>query len=259
MSNKGKQNKGLSPGVQIPPSASQQECDNVLVKPSVTCGYIIAKVPVVLAETEVQIVTDSIIKFPEPVLEIKAIRKHLKLTQFRLLLPSHKVFLKGFVRKNIQYATPIGANSKAVASNVRSLIVDIPFSCVTEITCFLTNPVYDYNKKTELSYNSQMSVHETNESGNDILDVTDFSQLDEISKEIFNDQPYCELMKGLIIDYNDALDREVKPICTEHSEQSHDKSPLEEGTFTELEEKMVIELTLKVLQHQQICVDSKDC
>jgi hypothetical protein len=36
------------------------------------------------------------------------------------------------------------------------------------------------------------------------------------------------------------------------------KGPFEEGTFTELVEKMVLDLTLKVLQNQQVRVQSKE-
>ncbi len=90
----------------------------------------IIKTPVVLAEVEVQINVDSFIKFPEPVLEIKAIKKQLKLVQARLLLPTNKLFLRGFVRKNIQYATPRYSSFKAVSSDIRSLTVDVPFTCI---------------------------------------------------------------------------------------------------------------------------------
>jgi hypothetical protein len=74
------------------------------------------KVPVVLGETTVQIDMDACIHFPEPVLEIKEVNKKLKLTQCRLLLPTNKLFIKGFVRKNIQYATP-KSTSKSTSRN----------------------------------------------------------------------------------------------------------------------------------------------
>lgn len=82
-------------------SASQPECSNTPVTPKVVTGSVVTKVPVVLAETSVQVDMDTLINFPEPVLEIKDIKKDLKLTQCQLLLPTNKLFLQGFVRKNI--------------------------------------------------------------------------------------------------------------------------------------------------------------
>ncbi|MCD8509965.1 MAG: hypothetical protein LRY73_08925 [Bacillus sp. (in: Bacteria)] len=77
------------------------------------------KVPVVLGETKVQLDMVADIKFPEPVLEIKDIKKNIKVTQCRLLLPTNKLFLAGFVRKNIQYATPKYGSKDFVSSGLK--------------------------------------------------------------------------------------------------------------------------------------------
>ncbi|MBF7150806.1 CsxC family protein [Bacillus toyonensis] len=258
-----KNQEGLSPeklnlDVQIPKSASQNECINRPVTPDITCGYVVIKTPVVLAEIEVQIVTDSIIKFPEPVLEIKAVRNQLKIAQSFLLLPSDKIFLRGFVRKNIQYETPIGANTKMISSSLRSLTVDIPFSCVTEVKKYLSKPIYDYNKNMEKEYYRQTTIYEFDQCEDHILHPGDVSQFDEISNEVVNEKIYCELVKGRIIDYNDPLNRQIGKACGGYQEHQYENALFEEGTFTALEGKMVIDLKLKVLQQQQIRVESKE-
>ncbi|GAA3325789.1 hypothetical protein GCM10020331_059070 [Ectobacillus funiculus] len=54
------------------------ELANRNVEPDITEGNVFAKkIPVVLGETKVQIDVDTIINFPEPVLEIKAIKKRI--------------------------------------------------------------------------------------------------------------------------------------------------------------------------------------
>ena len=63
------------------------ECENQPHKPNLSIGKVVSKVPVVLAELTVQVNLDACIKFPEPVLEIKDVKKHVKLVQCRLLLP----------------------------------------------------------------------------------------------------------------------------------------------------------------------------
>ncbi|MEC2350961.1 CsxC family protein [Bacillus toyonensis] len=250
---------GHKPDVQAPESSSLCECDNTPVKPRVAKGYVVTNTPIVLTETEVQIVTDSIIRFPEPVLEVKSVRKRLKLVQCRLLFPSCKLFLKGFVRKNIQYETPCYANSKLVSSNVRSLTVDIPFSCVTEIKHFLTKPVFKSNKSEELEYYSSIDMGLDCDSDHHMLLSGDLSEFNQVSHENFNNKPYCKLIKSRIVDYNEAINRCMGKVQYGCDWKECKRAPFEEGTFTKLEEKMVIDLTIKVLQEQQIRVDSHDC
>ena len=121
--------------------------------PQVSIGKIVTKVPVVLAEVTLQVNIDTTIVFPEPVLEIKDIKKRLKITQCRLLLPTNKLFVKGFVRKNIQYASPSTdiseSTSKSISSDLHSLTVDVPFTSITEIKKFISCPVLpEMNKRT---------------------------------------------------------------------------------------------------------------
>ncbi|UOE53079.1 DUF3794 domain-containing protein [Bacillus sp. CMF12] len=218
--------------------------------PQVSIGKIVAKVPVVLAELTLQINVDAVITFPEPVLEIKDIKKHVKLTQCRLLLPTNKLFIKGFVRKNIQYASPSPeiepSTSKSVASDIHSFTTDIPFQCTTEIKKFITCPVMPKtNKRNEFDF----LVSQPLPSGfpeKDELQSNDLSQFHQESKQFYNELPFCELISSKIIEWDEAIDREPLPTS----------SPLGEGYFTKVEEKMVLDIDLKVLQKQQIRVAS---
>jgi len=124
-----------------PINALDPICDNTTVAPSLTVGPTVTKVPVVLAEVTVQVDTDFTFTVPAPVLEIKTIGTRLKLTESLLALPTNKLFLKGFVRKNFQFATPTSFTGTTVSSMIESLTIDVPFSCVTDLTGrFLTPP-----------------------------------------------------------------------------------------------------------------------
>ena len=98
------------------------------------------------------------INFPEPVLEIKDVKKTIKnYYNVVYLLPTNKLFVKGFVRKNIQYASPSKeiheSTHKSVSSDLHSLTVDVPFQCVTEIKNFLTKPVMpEVNNRNEFDF-----------------------------------------------------------------------------------------------------------
>ncbi|WP_066047196.1 CsxC family protein [Robertmurraya korlensis] len=236
-------------------SSVQQEVSNTPVTPEVVNSYPYMKVPVVLGETTVQIDLDSIIEFPEPVLEIKKIKKNLKLVQCRLLLPTNKLFLRGFVRKNIQYATPKAGGKDFVSSSIHSLTVDVPFQAVTQID-FLNKPAFKMGPKTsEFEYFNSSPLPHGYASKEKLLSA-DLSEYNQISGEVFNELPYCELIASQFIEMDEALDRKMGTVFGPEGEIC---APFEEGTFTKIEEKMVIELTLKVLQKQQVQMREHVC
>ncbi|ADU32009.1 hypothetical protein Bcell_3769 [Evansella cellulosilytica DSM 2522] len=223
-------------------------------KPDVSFGEKTAKVPVVLAEEQVQLDLNAKIEFPEPVLEIKEIKKNLKITQCRLLLPTNKLFIKGFVRKNIQYATPNYSTKHAVVSNIRSLTVDVPFSTVTEVD-FINDPTFKLLPDSqEFSYFKSSKLPDGHASTEKMLS-TDLSQYNQISGEEFNELPYCEIVSTHFIELDKALDRKMGRVRDRRGEEL--EAPFEEGTFTKIEEKMVVEVKIKVLQEQQVNIDSK--
>ncbi|CEH30709.1 CsxC family protein [Aneurinibacillus migulanus] len=235
-------------------SASIGECDGVIVTPGnlTPAGARIVKVPVLLQEVSVQIPLKARIKFPDPVLEIKKIKKRVKVTQCRLIQPRTtrgprgKLFLSGFVRKNIQYATPFCADKEEVSSRIRSLTVDIPFDCVVEIDEFLTPPVGPFfNVRREFDF----LVNQPLPAGfpeKDELMSNDLSQFHQQSTEFFNEMIFCELVRSDITEWDEATNR--RPLKD---------GPFEEGVFTELVEKMVLDLVLKVLQNQQVRVNAR--
>ncbi|MBD8037850.1 DUF3794 domain-containing protein [Solibacillus sp. A46] len=225
------------------------ECDNKPHKPNVSIGKIYTKVPVVLAELTLQVNLDACIKFPTHVLEIKDVKKQIKLVQCRLLLPTNKLFVKGFVRKNIQYASPNlepDCNLKSISSSINSLTVDIPFSCVTEIKHYLRKPVQPaVNKRSEFDFLISDSLPSGFPEKDEFLS-SDLSQFHQNSTQYYNELPFCELVSSNIIEWDEAINRSPLP----------KNAPIGEGVFTQVEEKMVVDITLKVLQNQQIRVSS---
>lgn len=211
------------------------------------------KVPVVLGEAKVQLDLTANILFPEPVLEIKDIKKQLKLVQCRLLTPTNKLFLKGFVRKNIQYATPLRSRDGYIISDLHSLTTDIPFEAVAEIE-YINKPEFHPNMdRKEFTFFNKEKLPKGFSEKEKLLSG-DFSQYDQISGETYNELPYCELISSKFIEYDESLDRKMGRVFDSDGNQLEDV-PFEEGTFTKIEEKMVVELKLKVLQKQQVKVN----
>lgn len=80
----------------------------------------------------------------------------------------------------------------------------------------------------------------------DELQTSDLSEFHQESSQFYNEIPFCELISSKIFEWDEAVNRVPIPAS----------APLGEGIFTRIEEKMVVDITLKVLQKQQIRVCS---
>lgn len=208
---------------QILESSMLSQCSN---KPEIKIGF--AKIPAVIAEFTVQIDVESKIKLAEPALEIKRIKKNVFLTQCRVVGKTSKVFLKGFVRKNIEYASVDSVSKGAICGDIKHTTIYVPFQCITELRN-MRLVENDYNPNSEeITYSDEKKL------GRD-MDETDF-----VSEEVFNEKIYCELVSARI--YESDIVEEFRKV---------DFHPVE-ILFDTFIEKEVIYLTLKLLQNKQI-------
>ncbi len=240
-------------------STSTNTCNATNVPPmALTPGpNTFVKIPVVLQEVSVQIPMHAEIDFPagQNVLEVKTVGKKTFITQCRLISRpgalTAKLYLSGFVRKNIQYAAnPSSDAGGEILSQINSLTVEVPFDCVAEISSFLTPPVGPLtNTRDEFDYLvSHKLPNDRSFTRKDKLEGSDLSQHHQISTEYFNELPYCELIRADIIEIDESLDRKKFA--------KRNRKIVGEGTFTRLSEKMVLDLTVKLLQKQQVKLGS---
>ena len=207
---------------------------------------VIAKIPVVLAELTLQINVDSIIELPECAYEIKDIKKHLKITQCLLLQNTNMLFIKGFIRKNIQYATRCCSNESGFCGDIKHCTIDIPFKCTTPITFNGIAPETVINRtSSEFEYLREQNIFGPKFAEKDKLLSGDMSEFNQESTEYFNELPFCELISSRIIEFDEFLN-------PTHPQKT--KMPFEEKQFKKIEEKMVIFLTLKILQKRQVAI-----
>jgi hypothetical protein len=259
-------------------STSKHVCESDPVTPQVigASQETYVKLPVVLSELSVQIPMHARIDFPadETVLEVKTIGKKTFVTQCKLLnrQPREgqrdfrpKVYLAGFVRKNIQYASftvpsnPDGSGGSVdadgeVLTTIKSLTVDVQWDCVTEVDEFLTNPVGPFfDTRADWGYLVSQNLPNGNPA-KDRLHGTDLSQFHQDSTQFFNEMPYCELIQADIIEIDEAL----TPLTniTVPGDNADQNLLVGERIFTSLSEKMVLELTVKLLQLQQVRIAS---
>jgi hypothetical protein len=205
----------------------------------------IIKVPTVLAETTLQIVTEATIPLNNAT-EIKRVLKNVFLTQCKLvpvafrdiegapgfrLVTRAKLFVEGFVRKNIEYST----FSRNCTGQINFTNADVPFSGFADLCGdveqggdFIIFPIW-------ANSNESRSVFLNDKKGDNPRTDKFFFE----NNVLFNEQPFCELVAA------DFFELDFSPVQVGPNQ-----------AFNSIREKMVLDLTLKVLQVQQYRINT---
>lgn len=210
-------------GAKIIETSTLNECPSV--SPDKFPHY---KIPVVLSDFTVQIDIESKIKLAEPAIEIKRIKKNVFLTQCRLIGKTKKLFIKGFIRKNIEYATENSSSTTAICGDIKHTTIHVPFQCITELDCLREPQLYVNPISKEITYWDEKNL------GRDMKE-TDF-----YSEEFFNEKVYCELLSARIYEAD---------ITKDFEKGSSDSI---EHVFQTFIEKEILYLSIKLLQNRQI-------
>lgn len=220
---------------RVKDSTTLNECENQCNIPTGRTGPLIAKIPVVLSDVEIQIDLESEIRLEERALDIKNVDKHIVITQCKLVPYTNKLFIAGYVQKNIQFSTIDCTNQTSISGNIQHTTVNIPFKCVTKIH-FSNCPIYgkEYKKRLNSLDNNMLNKDQKEDS---------WIHYNKLCEPV-----YCELEHARILE-TDILDRNMPLLNTLPNEKS----------FHEITEKMVVYIRLKVLQNQNVCIPEPSC
>ncbi len=190
------------------------------------------KIPKVLAEFVIQIDAEALIRLNEPSYEIKRIEKQVFLTQCRFIAGTDKVFLEGYIRKNIEYAarTCTNAKSSGIGGVIKDTTVHVPFRVYTKVDFKGNKPYIKPNLPPMVA-----RYFDEKRMGKDIREA------DRSEVEIFNEPVYCEMEWAAVFDAD--IDKKGTPIHGFKNEEE----------FQEFTDKSVVYLCIKLLQKQQIC------
>lgn len=225
-----------------------EECVNTPEPISALGSGAVAKVPVVLAQLTVQANVNAIITLPEYAFEIKRIRKNLKITQCLIIQDTNILFIKGFIRKNIEYSTKESSNAEGFSGDIRHVTVDIPINCTTPLDYNGIAPLQPVaNTTSEFQYQKREDIHHPDFSEKDELLSGDLREHNQISTEFFNELPFCDLISSRIVEFDEQL-------MPEHPNDKKCETPFEEKRFRRIEEKMVVFITLRLLQNRLVAV-----
>jgi len=247
--------------IKVNKSANTGECENNLVTNPVVYPddpNPVIKVPVELGVYDVTSNLDATIHFEDPVQQIKSVKHTVEIIQCSLMTGTvddpgqgqyisgtFPLFIRGYVRKNIQYETPQpGGDRSCPRSDVRGKTVRVPFSCTTNVT--VTNvlrPVV--NDNDEFNFFRAQNLGKGFPEKDQFLS-SDLSQFHFTESQHYNEFPFCELVSSDVIAWDEATDRQ----------SIGGDGPLREGYFHTLVEKMMLNFRIKVLQTQQVRVNS---
>ena len=122
----------------------------------------------------------------------------------------------------------------------------MPFRCSTPIRNFCRLPQGPItNTREEFEYLREQGLPLNTFAEKDRLMSGDFSEFNQFSQEFFNELPFCELIQSQITEFDEFINRTQPTDVT---------LPFEEREFSAIQEKMVIAITLKILQKQQVVV-----
>ncbi len=187
------------------------------------------KVPKVLAEFIIQIDTEAKIRLSEPAYEIKRIEKQIFLTQCRFIPPTDKVFIEGYIRKNIEFASKICKTNTGISGTIKDTTVHIPFRVFTKVDFDKCPPMIKPNLPPTVA-----RYFDAKAMGKNIREA------DRSNIEFFNEPVFCELEWSAVFDAD--IDEKGIPIC----------GFLNEEEFQEFTDKSVVYLCIKLLQKQQV-------
>lgn len=203
-------NPPVTPNPVFPSNATLPMCNPLEIKKTSSHTVLVT----------VSIPTESIFTLPTKALEIKTIKKHLKITQCRFFncfppvrgIPhdTPKLFLGGFVRKDIQYSEPVRQTSTTVEGTIKDFVIDLPFTCVVDLGGIHAISPTLFSQQQEYEFYSSTSLP-SGFSPKDKLMSGDLTEFNVVNQQFLNSLPNCELIYSQINEMDDALDRVPLP------------------------------------------------
>lgn len=215
--------------------SSSNECDQILIssknipecknEPEEPCcnevKYI--NVPVVISQFKICLQLENSVRFAEPIVCLKGSKKTIQLKECKLIPGTKKVFIRGIIKKVLEYASARCQSSKGSSGNLRYLTYIVPFECTTEVT-YINEPEIKANKEQKFI---PLEYHFVCE-----------------DKGFYNQNIVCEIVKYKI---NELMCRE-------------DVVPVEnikgQDCFYKMKEKIVLNLHLRLMQNQIVCMNN---
>lgn len=218
----------------------------------------ISRIPIIIAEKNIDIPVESTFKLENPALDIKSMKKDVYLTSSTLLplYENHnmsvslngKLFLEGFIRNKLDFSIAKGAHDNIINLATESFIIYIPFKCTTLIQ-YKVPPIFP--KKRNLDYIP-------------IFISSDYVGFNKNYNENYNkdeSKENTQCMKYTNCDTS-AINCEINQFKIHETITIIDKTPFNkdfpiEIKFNTIKENIIINLSLTLLQKQDVAMNYK--
>lgn len=210
-------------GLKLSDSKIITECTSEIVMDKNRQDFIAVRVPVVITEIAIDISIQNTIKFTKNVINLVSVKRKVILKQCKLIAETNKLFFNGTVIKSIEYNEEVFHNGNNSRGRIKNMIIKIPFKCVTRVE-YINNPQMCENKE-ETKVFKMVNGEQTF--------IDSYRESDEV---------YCELVK---VDFNE-LNIDGCNDATVKEQHIH--------TFRKLKQKMVMKLTVRLLQKQIVLI-----
>lgn len=213
-------------GLKLTDSKMSTECTSEIIMDRKRQGFIAVRLPVLITEIAININIQNTITFTRNVINLISVKRKVILKQCKLIAETNKLFLNGVVIKSIEYNEEALHGSSNSKGRVKNITISIPFQCVTRVE-YINEPQMGENKKEEPKVFKMVNGEQTF--------VDSYREIDEI---------YCELVK---VNFNELNINGCNDAIVEE-QHIH--------TFKKLKQKMVMKLTVRLLQKQIIFIKS---
>ncbi|MFL0252677.1 hypothetical protein ACJDT4_19875 [Clostridium neuense] len=185
---------------------------------------IAVRLPVVIAETTININLENTINFTRDVISIIDIRRKAIIKRCKLISQINRLFLDGVVVKSIEYSEETKHNSSRLEGKAKNLTIKIPFECAVGIE-YIHAPItceefYEGDKIIRMSENEKSFVDRQQE-------------IDDI---------YCELVST---EFKELNVKDKIKLINEAKKMS---------TFKQIKQSMSMDIKVRLLQKQIIFI-----
>ncbi|WP_287823304.1 hypothetical protein [Clostridium sp.] len=184
------------------------------------------KAPVIISVAKVYINVENKVELSSYATAIKHINRKVSLKKYTLIPKAKKLFLSGSIRKSIEYSEPTSKNNSTIEGGIKNITIFVPFKCVTDVT-YIVDP--DVQEKSSVNF----------------VTLSKTGTKEETLSEAYNEVApvYCEIVS---IDFKELnIKEDIKPYAY--------KVP-DIYTFKTLTQKMVMYLTVRLIQDQRIFI-----
>ena len=226
-----------------------------IIPNTIKSGLLVVKLPVVLAEVNIAIPVEDTVTLDKEVLEINSIRKSVFLTHSRIVPFSEGnskdngiLYVEGFIKKNIEYAvktyTPSGTPN--TCGYIRYSIFEVPFSFTTKIN-FIRELIFTENIipcEVEFFKDKEKEIGSSDECLDSMIRESTCMKNSTFT-QFFNEEPFTELVKAEIVEIDISIN------------ETSNSTTATEQVFTKVTEKVALNLTLNILQKQQVRITAE--